>query len=59
MAHDDVKDVRNQQSGSQSGQSDPSNATRQPGQQTQQAPKKDVQGGEKKEDSQKTGTGKH
>jgi hypothetical protein len=64
----DTKDVRNRQSGSQSGQSDPSNATKQPGgqsheqqpgQQTQQAPKKDVQGGEKKEEPQKTGTGKH
>jgi hypothetical protein len=57
----DTKDVRNQQSGSpsQSGQGNPSNATKQPGQQTQQAPKKDVQGGAKKEEPQKTGTGKH
>jgi hypothetical protein len=66
----DSKEVHNQQSGSgsQSGQGNPSNATKQPGdqsreqqhgQQTQQAPKKDVQGGAKKEEPQKTGTGKH
>jgi hypothetical protein len=64
----DTKDVHNQQSGSpsQSGQSNPSNATekpggqsheQQPGQQTHQTPKKDVQGTEKKAEPQKTGTG--
>jgi hypothetical protein len=64
----DTKDVHSQQSGSQSGQGNPSNATekpgdqnreQKPGQQTQQAPKKDVQGTEKKEQNQNTGTGKH
>ena len=58
----DSKEVHNQQpgSGSQSGQGNPSNATKQPGEQSsQQAPKKDVQGGEKKAEPQKTGTGKH
>ncbi len=71
----DTKDVKNQQPNSESAYSEsqvekgnPSNATKQPGsqsreqqsgQQTQQTPKKDVQGGEKKEQPQKTGTGKH
>lgn len=72
---EDKKNVSNQPPSPESSYSEsqvekgnPSNATKQPGgqsreqqsgQQTPQPPKKDVQGGEKKETPQKTGTGKH
>lgn len=72
---EDTKNVSNQPPSSESSYSEsqvekgnPSNATKQPGrqssenqsgQQAQQPPKKDIQGGQKKEEPQKTGTGKH
>jgi len=73
---ENANDLRNQPPGPESPYSEsqvekgnPSNATKQPGnksreqqsgQQTQQTPKKDVQGGGGiKEEPQKTGTGKH